>query len=406
MNPYDTFRHHLHRAHTLGGFPPSLLQQLETIEHLHRTTLSVAGQRYPAYRVQHSSARGPYKGGIRFHPEANEAEVMTLASLMSLKCAVVGIPLGGGKGGVQVDPKTLSREALEQLSRAYSRWLTEENIAGVDRDIPAPDVYTTPEIMAWMLDEHEKILGYSSPGFITGKPLMLGGSAGRGTATSQGGFAVLAQHLGAEKLVGRTVAVQGFGNAGMHFALLAAAAGMRIVAVSDSRGGLYAPEGLDVSAVQTTKKQHGSVTQHPVGQPISNEELLTLPVDTLVLAALDGVVHDGNAALVQAAQIVELANGPVTATADTVLEERQITVIPDILANAGGVTVSYYEWVQNRSGDRWSAETVYEKLTHTMQQALSDVSAMATQHRTSLRMGAFILSMQRIAEALWLRGRL
>ncbi len=380
-------------------------------------------QTVEAYRVQHNSARGPYKGGIRFHPEADLDEVKSLASLMSLKCAIVNIPLGGGKGGVKINPKNLSQKELEQLSRTYFRVGTEANIFGVNRDIPAPDVYTTPQIMSWMMDEHEKIIGEKSPGCITGKPLELGGSLGRNYATAQGGFYVLQKYLNkiGKKAVDTTIAIQGFGNAGSFFAEIAHDAGCKVVAVSDSKGAVLRDGGhFEVKKLHAYKQSGGSLrgnfcegdncdiekmSKENV-KIISNEELLEMNVDVLVVAALDGVIHEKNANNIKAEVILELANGPVTPEADEILEEKGIVVIPDILANAGGVTVSYFEWVQNRSGDEWEEDYVNAKLKKIMDNAFDDLLSIQEKYKTSLRNSAFIVGIERIVNAMELRGQL
>ncbi len=428
--PFENFLINLRSAAKTIGLPDTALKALETPEAIHQTEVefkldSGKMKKVPAYRVQHNSARGPYKGGIRFHHEADLDEVKALASLMSLKCAVVNIPMGGGKGGITVNPKELSHAELERMSRAYFRWGTEKGIFGVNRDVPAPDVYTTPQIMAWMLDEHEKVLGYLSPGVITGKPLELGGSLGRSYATSQGGFFVLQKYLEqtGKKAHQTTVAVQGFGNAGAYFAEIAHKAGFKIVAVSDSKGAVVCDEetaSFDVKKLHAWKKEAGSLRgnfcegdtcdmekmKRENVKMVSNEELLELNVDVLVLAALDGVVHQDNANNIKAKLILELANGPVTPEADEILEKKGIAVIPDILANAGGVTVSYFEWVQNRSGDVWDEDSVIAKLKVVMENAFEDFMMVKTQYNVSYRQAAFVLGVERIVTAMKLRGRI
>ncbi|MCF7846614.1 MAG: Glu/Leu/Phe/Val dehydrogenase [Candidatus Gracilibacteria bacterium] len=426
--PFEHFLKNLRGAADVAGLSPEGLAALETPEHIHQTEVEFAldsgeKKKVPGYRVEHNSARGPYKGGIRYHHEADLDEVKALAALMSLKCAVVNIPMGGGKGGIQVNPKELSESEIERMSRAYFRWGTEEGIFGVNRDVPAPDVYTTPQVMAWMLDEHEKVLGYKSPGVITGKPLELGGSLGRSYATSQGGFFVLMKYLEKlNKVPGETtVAIQGFGNAGAYFAEIAHKAGFRVVAASDSKGGVACDvdsDSFDVRKLSEWKKAAGSLRgnfcegkscdmemmkkEHV--KIVSNEELLEMDVDVLVLAALDGVVHEENADRIKAPIILELANGPVTPEGDVILEKNNGAVIPDILANAGGVTVSYFEWVQNRSGDVWEEDYVIAKLRKIMEHAFDDLMKVRDENDTSLRQAAFVLGVQRIATAMKLRG--
>ena len=364
----------------------------------------------PAYRVQHNNARGPFKGGIRFHPEADLDEVKSLASLMSLKCALVDIPYGGGKGGVEINPKELSKTELERVARAYMRAGVTAGIFGVDKDIPAPDVNTTAEIMAWMLDEYEAAVGHSEPGAITGKPLEIGGIAGRSYATSRGGrhvFTQLQTRLFGDKLpADTTIAVQGFGNAGAEFAKDMHELGYRVVAVSDSRGGAHCEHMCDVKHLERVKSEQGSVAIESAGiRIIDHEELLRLDVDLLVLAALDGAVHADNAADIKARAILELANGPVTVEADEILAERGITVIPDILANAGGVTVSYFEWIQNRTGERWSEARVNEQLREIMIQSTETIWERAEKEHVSLRLAAFMVGIERVLAATELRGR-
>ncbi|MCF7812097.1 Glu/Leu/Phe/Val dehydrogenase [Candidatus Gracilibacteria bacterium] len=424
--PYQNFLNNLRKAAKTIKLSPEALQRLEEPEMVHEFEVSFELDNHkkktvPGYRVEHNSARGPYKGGIRFHPEADLDEVKALAALMSLKCGVVNIPLGGGKGGITVDPKELSRSELERMSREYFRIGTEKGIFGVDRDVPAPDVYTNPQVMAWMLDEHEKVLGYKSPGVITGKPLELGGSLGRNYATSQGGFYILMKYLQAsgKKPEETTIALQGFGNAGAYFAQIAHKAGMKIVAASDSKGGIKRAKGyFESKKLNEFKKESGSLRgnfcdgdncdlekmRREDVETVSNEELLQLDVDVLVLAALDGVVHKDNAKKIRAKAILELANGPVTLEADEILEKENVDVLPDILANAGGVTVSYFEWVQNRSGDVWEEDVVIQKLKKVMQNSFDDLMKIKEEHDVSYRQAAFILGMERIVRAMELRG--
>ncbi len=425
--PYQNFVKTLTKATKEIGLSDEKFEALKQCENIFETEISFkkddgSTEKVNGYRVQHNSSRGAYKGGIRFHPEADLNEVKTLASLMSLKCAVVNIPLGGGKGGVQVNPKNLSKTELERLSRAYFRAGTEANVFGVNKDIPAPDVYTNPQIMAWMLDEHEKIIGYKSPGAITGKPVELGGSLGRSYATAQGGFFVLQKYLEKTRkdLSQTTIAIQGFGNAGAYFAEIVSKAGGKVVAASDSSGAVFCKgDECEIPKLKEYKKTFGGLRntfcegdtcdiqkmKAEKMEVLTNEELLELDVDVLVLAALDGVVHSGNAHNIKAKTILELANGPITLEADEILHKKNIDVIPDILANAGGVTVSYFEWVQNRSGDVWSENLVNEKLKIVMDNAFTDLYEIYEQHdKQDLRTSAFILGMQRIINAMELRG--
>jgi glutamate dehydrogenase/leucine dehydrogenase len=359
---------------------------------------------FTGYRVQYDNHRGPFKGGIRFHQQTDIDEVKALAFWMAIKCAVVNIPYGGGKGGVTVDPKKLSRTELERLSRGWVRAM--QAFIGVDIDIPAPDVNTDGQIMAWMTDEYGKLSGTHQPGVFTGKPVGHGGSLGREAATGQGGFYVLQQIAKAKKWKAKetTIAVQGFGNVGYHFARLAYEAGYKIVAVSDSKGGIYNVKGLDPAKVLAHKEKKGSVQGYAGSKNITNEELLASKCDILVPAALENVLTKENAGDVQAAAIIELANGPTTPEADDVFAKNKIVVAPDVLANAGGVTVSYFEWVQNRQGYYWSEKEVLERLRPIMDHAYEQVAAKSRALNVPLRTAAFVLAVQRIVDAIKIRG--
>ncbi len=339
----------LQKIAPLAHLSKEQLQKLQTPDGVLEAQLKVSGKTYPAWRVQFNNARGPYKGGIRFHPEVNKDEVTSLAFWMTIKTAVADLPFGGGKGGVQVDPKSLSKQELEELSRAYIRAFYQH--LGPDTDVPAPDIYTTPEIMAWMLDEYEKLTKTKAPAMITGKPVEKGGSLVRDIATALGGIYVLEEAVKKVKLPGRKVAVQGFGNAGRTMARLLQEHGYTVVAVSDSQGGIFSESGLRVVEVEEVKDKKGSVTAYSDGKEIvkiTNEKLLELSVDILVPAALDGVITRENAAQIKAKIVLELANGPTTPEADEILHQKSILVLPDVLANAGGVSVSYFEWLQNK----------------------------------------------------------
>jgi glutamate dehydrogenase/leucine dehydrogenase len=358
--------------------------------------------------VQFNNARGPYKGGIRFHPAADEDEVSALAAMMAVKCAVVGIPLGGAKGGVAVDPKKLSQTELFALSRAYVRAFAEH--LGPDIDIPAPDVYTTPEIMAVMLDEYEHIMGKSLPGMITGKPLSIGGSQARDTATARGAVTVLEALLEDRKLdpTKLRAAVQGAGNAGAHAAEMLAKLGTKVVALADSKGTLIAEDGLDIADVLAKKESSGSVldaaSSSAKAAPAS--AVLESDADVLIPAALEEQITADNAARVRAGIILEIANGPITPDADAMLKAQSVTVIPDVLANAGGVTVSYFEWIQNRTGERWSHSAVEAKLAETMRRAYREVADFAVERGVTLREAAYALALGRIVDAMKARGRI
>ncbi len=359
---------------------------------------------FTAYRCRYNDALGPTKGGIRFHPGVTREEVQALALWMTLKCAVVGIPYGGGKGGVTVDPKGLSRMELERLSRAYIRAMAD--FVGPDTDIPAPDVYTDARIMGWMADEYQAIKRVKAPAVITGKPISLGGSYGRDEATGRGAYLVtreLAKRRGLEPRKS-TVAIQGFGNAGYHIARLLKRDGYRIVAVSDSKGAIYADEGYDIEALAELKKEEGSVTAKRGQVQLTNEEILELDVDLLVPAALESVITPENADRVKAPYVVEVANGPITSDADAILAESGHTVVPDVLANAGGVTVSYFEWVQNRAGWRWTLNEVRERLEEIMVGAFFEVWSHSEATGLPLRNAAYTLAIGRIGEAIQAHG--
>ncbi len=358
---------------------------------------------FTGYRSQHNDAIGPTKGGIRYHPDVCLDEVKALSMWMTFKCGVVGLPYGGGKGGVCCNPKELSTGELERTSRAYIRAISQ--IVGPDKDIPAPDVYTTPQIMAWMMDEFSKTKQSNQAGVITGKPLIVGGSLGRNEATARGCAFVIkkaAQELNID-LKEATVAIQGYGNAGSIAAHLLTDIGCRIVATSDSKGGTYNPNGIHPNAVQAHKEQTGSVVGFCQNE-ISNEELLELEVDILIPAALENVITKTNASQIKAKIIAEAANGPTTPEADIILFEKGIMVIPDILANAGGVTVSYFEWVQNLMNYYWSEEEVNTRLEKVMFDAFDKIFEMSKKHKVDMRTAAYIVSINRVAEAIKIRG--
>src|SRR5579863_2755206 len=330
-------------------------------------------RRFEAYRVQHSTARGPAKGGIRFHPQVTLDEVKALATWMTWKCAVVNIPFGGGKGGVTCDPKHMSQHELEHMTRRYTSAILP--LIGPNQDIPAPDVYTNPQTMAWIMDTYSMTKGYAIPGVVTGKPLSLGGSLGRNEATGRGVFNTIqcaCEHLKLA-LKGATVVVQGFGNAGSIAAQLLEEAGARVIAVSDSNSGVYNRNGLDIPALMHLKALTGKVEGFPESEPISPAELLALDCDILVPAALENAVTAENAPRVRAKIVAEAANGPLTPAADRILESKGAFIIPDILCNAGGVTVSYFEWVQDESHLFWEAQDIYNRLERVMNSAFDDV---------------------------------
>ncbi len=360
---------------------------------------------FRGFRVHYNNARGPVKGGIRFHPEETLSTVKALSAWMTWKTAVVDIPMGGAKGGIICNPKEMSPSELERLSRAYVRAIAD--FIGPEIDVPAPDVYTTPQIMAWMMDEYETIVRRSAPGVITGKPLTLGGSQGRGDATAKGGMYVL--KVGAKKkgidLSKATVAVQGFGNAGQFaMTLVKEHFGSKVVAISDTKGGIYSEKGLDFDAVLKHKQKTGTVQGLEGTKNITNEELLELGVDVLIPAAIENQITSKNADKIKAKIILELANGPTTPEADEILFKRGVLDLPDFLANAGGVTTSYFEWVQNIGGYYWTREEVYEKLDKKMTTAAEDVLATTDKYKVNPRTGAYIISVKRVADAMKARG--
>ena len=382
------------------------LELLKTAKRIHKTELELNNKKYPAFRVQYNDSRGPTKGGIRYHPEVDLDEVKALAFWMSLKTAVADIPFGGGKGGITVNPKELSQAELEELSRKYIQAFYKH--IGPTKDIPAPDVYTTPQIMAWMMDEYEKITGELAPGVITGKPLELGGSKVRDIATALGGVYVLEEAAKKISLTDKSVVIQGFGNAGMNAAKLLAERGYKIIAVSDSKGGVYSNAGLDVDKLISVKKETRSVINYTdtEKEKISNNFLLELDCAILVPTALSGSITIENADKIKAKIILELANGPTTPEADNILHKKKILVIPDILANAGGVIVSYFEWVQNNYGYYWGAEVVESRLKKKLVNAFDEIWKEYSPQDYDFRTTTYILAIKRILIVERLRGNI
>jgi len=407
----------LQQAADVIDLDPNVLRVLQSPDRLVEVAIPVTMddgtvQVFTGYRSQYNNTLGVYKGGIRFHPGVTADEVKALSFWMAIKTATVNIPLGGGKGGVIVNPKELSSGEVERLSRGYMQKMWP--VLGSDKDVPAPDVYTTPEIMNWMREEYESIVGHADPGVITGKPVEQGGSEGRSYATAQGGYYCvreLAKKRGWTP-ADTTIAIQGFGNAGYHIARILSEEGYTVVAVSDSRGAVYDPAGLDIEAVQRIKQEGNGLGYYCTGTVedeaqenvsctvITNEQLLELDVDILIPAALEGVITKDNVEDIRAKAIVELANGPTSPEADTILRERSITVVPDVLANAGGVTVSYFEWDQNVKEEHWTEEVVLEKLEVIMVAAFDDVWETAGKYDVDLRTGAFVCAVERIAAAM------
>lgn len=368
---------------------------------------------FAGYRVQYDDTRGPTKGGIRFHPRVNMDEVTSLSFWMTVKCAVAGLPFGGAKGGITVNPKELSQLELERLSRGYIRAFAD--VIGESRDIPAPDMYTNATIMGWMADEYGVISRRQEPGIITGKPLHLNGSEGRTSATGQGALFCLNEYARRQgwDLKNTTIAVQGFGNAGYHFARLAQKDGYRVVAVSDSRGAIYSHSGLNIEDVKRYKEEknelksvycEGSVCNTIEHETLTNESLLELEVDVLVLAAMENQITQENAHKIQARTLLEIANGPISPQADEILIQNNQVIIPDVLANAGGVTVSYFEWVQNRAGFYWTEQEVINRLKKIMRKEANTIFDLANRYQCSCRTAAYIHGIERLAGAINQRG--
>ena len=360
---------------------------------------------FHAFRVAYNTARGPAKGGIRWHPDETIDTVRALAAWMTWKTAVVDIPLGGGKGGIICNPKELSETEKERLARSYIRAIAQS--LGVTKDVPAPDVYTTPQIMAWMMDEYEVIMGEKHPGVITGKPLPVGGSPGRGDATARGGIYITreAAQVSGLDLNGKTMAVQGFGNAGQFGALLGEEIlGLKLIAASDSKGGVYNPNGMDAKTVVDYKLKTGGLAGYPEADGITNEELLELDVTVLFPAALENVITEENAGNLRCQISCELANGPTTPGADEILYDKGIIILPDFLANAGGVTVSYFEQVQNTYNYYWNLEQVHRRLDEKMTRAFHGVHEMYKKEKVNMRQAAYLVAVARVAEACRLRG--
>ncbi len=404
MNQFQSALEQLGRAVAVKPFDPTLIERLSVPEREVRVSIPVlmddgTTKLFEGYRVQHSSLRGPYKGGIRYHEQADNNEVRALAFWMTLKCAIANIPMGGGKGGVTVNPKLLSKTELERLSRGFVRMLYP--VFGPHVDVPAPDVNTTPEILGWMADEYALLTGDTTGAAFTGKPVGKGGSEGRGQATGMGGFYVFEALKEFLQLPGECrVVVQGMGNVGGNAAAIFQKHGHKIVAISDSRGGIVNESGLDIAAVEAYKKETGTLVGFPCSRTISNTELLELPCDVLIPAALENQITKENASRVQTKLVLELANGPTTPEADDILFARGIPVIPDILANAGGVVVSTFEWEQNLKNEHWTEEVVLQKLQQLLAKEAVHVWKHATELKTDLRRAAFVVALSRLDATL------
>ncbi len=402
-NPFENALQQLRRAEAVTPFDGSLIAALSVPEREIRISIPVrmdngSTRIFEGYRVQHSSLRGPYKGGIRFHEDADINEVRALAFWMTFKCAVANIPMGGGKGGIVVNPKNISHAELERLSRGFVQKLYP--VLGPTVDVPAPDVNTTPEIMSWMGNEYAKLTGEKTGATFTGKPLDKGGSEGRGLATGMGGFFVfeaLKKQFGLPESV--SVVIQGMGNVGGNAAEIFASHNNRIIAISDSRGGIWNEHGLDIAAVLAYKKEHGTLQGFPSSTSVSNAELLELPCDVLIPSALENQITAANAQKIKAKVVLELANGPTTPEADDILFARGIAVVPDILANAGGVIVSTFEWEQNLKGEHWSEQVVFEKLKNILFEEATNIGQRSKELHTDLRRAAFIVALERLKHA-------
>jgi glutamate dehydrogenase (NAD(P)+) len=410
LNPFKIAQKQLDAAADRLGIDPATHELLRWPQRELKVTLPVQmddgkTKVFHGYRVHYNTARGPGKGGIRWHPDETIDTVRALAAWMTWKTAVMDIPLGGAKGGVTCNPKEMSDGEKQRLARAYIRAIY--SMLSVSKDVPAPDVYTTPQIMGWMMDEYETLKGEHHPGVITGKPIPLGGSEGRGDATARGGVYVTreaAKELGVD-LKGKTMAIQGFGNAGQHAALLGhEILGLKLVAASDSKGGVYNEKGLDPKQVVEHKLRTGSLQRFPGSEAISNKEILELDVTVLFPSALENVITVENADMIRCRISCELANGPTTPEADEILYQKNIFVLPDFLANAGGVTVSYFEQVQNSYNFYWPVEEVHHRLDQRMTRAFHGVYQMYLREKVNMRQAAYLVSVARVAEACKLRG--
>ncbi|MEM4255452.1 MAG: Glu/Leu/Phe/Val dehydrogenase [Candidatus Norongarragalinales archaeon] len=408
MTTFDNALKQLENAFKISGASEQTRLRLQNPQRIIQTTFPVkmdddSERIFYGYRVQYNNARGPFKGGIRYHPKVDLDEVKSLAFWMAVKCAVANIPYGGGKGGVEVDPKKLSKGELERLSRGFIQTIADT--IGPDKDIPAPDVNTTPEIMDWMEDEYAKITGDESGAVITGKSVANGGHEGREDATARGGFYVFQEAAKSFGIpAGTKIAIQGFGNAGGFMAKFLFDAGYKVVAASDSKGGIYDESGLDVNEIKKFKES-GKNIQDYEGKKVSNEELLELPVEVLIPAALENQITEKNADKIKAKVILELANGPTTPKAEEILSKRGVIVIPDVLANAGGVTGSYFEWKQNKERTKWPLEKYHGELEKVMRMQFNEVLKFSKQHKCIMRTAAYALALQRIEKAYALKNR-
>ena len=409
QNPYDMFKQQIDEAAPFLKIDQEYFDILKEPKEVLELSLPVrlddgSVKIFKAWRSHFNNALGPYKGGIRYHVQVNRDEVIALYGWMTIKCAVVRLPLGGAKGGISCNPAELSTGELEKLTRAYA--LGVSRFIGTDYDIPAPDVNTNTQTMAWIADTYEKIKGFSEPSVITGKPIEVGGSLGRGTATAQGGVFILREALKELGLYGKdlTCAIQGYGNAGSFVHQLLQGMGLKVVAVSDSKGAIYNPKGLSYDDVKEHKMRTRSVVGLPGSETISGEDLLKVDVDVLIPAALEGMITESNANDIKAKVILELANGPTTPEAEAILSDKGVLILPDVLANAGGVIVSYFEWVQGRAGDYWTEKTVQERLEERIVQSFRDIWAIKENYNIRMRQAAYVQAIGRIASAMRFRG--
>ncbi len=409
LNPHEMFVQQLEEAAPHISAEPEYLEILKQPKEVLEITIPLrlddgSVKVLKAWRSHHNNALGPYKGGVRFHPHVNRDEVAALSSWMTIKCATADLPYGGGKGGVSVNAKELTMTELERLSRGFALGIS--RFVGTDIDIPAPDVYTNPQVMSWFVDTHEKVMGRSEPSVYTGKPVAVGGSLGRGDATSRGGMYVLRETLREIGLLGKplTAAVQGYGNVGGNAHKLAHLVGLNVVAACDSRSGAYSKECVRYEDMAKQKRETGTLKGLKGTESVTNEELLELDVDVLIPAALEGVINAENANNIKAKVVLELANGPVTPEAAAILEDKGILVVPDVLANAGGVTVSCFEWIQGRTGDFWTEEEVHQKLDKKLTKAFQEIWKIKKEKNITFRQAAYVRAVDRITLAMRFRG--
>ncbi|TDY59708.1 glutamate dehydrogenase/leucine dehydrogenase [Aminivibrio pyruvatiphilus] len=410
MNPREMYLQQLEQAVPYLTVEPEYLEMLrypkEVLELSIPVRLDGGGVKiFSAWRSHHNNALGPYKGGVRYHVEVSRDEVVALSSWMTIKCAIAGLPYGGGKGGVSVDVRELSRNELENLSRAYAFGIS--RFVGTDYDIPAPDVYTNPQVMAWFLDTFEKVKGWSEPSAFTGKPVVMGGSLGRSDSTGKGGIFILREALKAMGLLGKplTVGIQGYGNVGSRaHRFVEEDLGLTVVAVCDSGAAVYNPAGLKYSEVGKFKEETRSLKGFSGGEEFFPDLIFEKEMDILILAALGGAIDEKNAGAVRAKVILELANGPITPEGEAILADRGVLIVPDVLANAGGVIVSCFEWIQGRSGDMWSEEYVFSKLDERMVRSFREIWSIRQDRKISFRQAAYVKAVSRIVDAMRFRG--